>query len=129
MIKDIYEISKLRIVLYMYNFNHGVDGFYGYNTFVNQIFELGDGTLTDIFKDKYIDGLYTDGNMPDFSFNNGNIIDRRLFTNEELEKGLVTWERLLQIYQKLNSKYFSLDDIEYDNIVNARFIFRRGRKL
>ena len=129
MIKDIYEISKLRIVLYMYNFNHGVDGFYGYNTFVNQIFELGDGTLTDIFKDKYIDGLYTDGNMPDFSLNNGNIIDRRLFTNEELEKGLVTWERLLQIYQKLNSKYFSLDDIEYDNIVNARFIFRRGRKL
>lgn len=129
MIKDIYEISKLRIVLYMYNFNHGVDGFYGYNTFVNQIFELGDGTLTDIFKDKYIDGLYTDGNMPDFSFNNGNIIDRRLFTNEELEKGLVTWERLLQIYQKLNSKYFSLDDIEYDNIVNARFVFRRGRKL
>ena len=98
MIKDIYEISKLRIVLYMYNFNHGVDGFYGYNTFVNQIFELGDGTLTDIFKDKYIDGLYNDGNMPDFSFNNGNIIDRRLFTNEELEKGLVTWERLLQIY-------------------------------
>ena len=129
MIKDIYEISKLRIVLYMYNFNHGVDGFYGYNTFVNQIFELGDGTLTDIFKDKYIDGLYTDGNMPDFSFNNGNIIDRRLFTNEELEKGLVTWERLLQIYQKLNSKYFSLDDIEYDNIVNARFVFRRERKL
>lgn len=129
MIKDIYEISKLRIVLYMYNFNHGVDGFYGYNTFVNQIFELGDGTLTDIFKDKYIDGLYNDGNMPDFSFNNGNIIDRRLFTNEELEKGLVTWERLLQIYQKLNSKYFSLDDIEYDNIVNARFVFRRGRKL
>ena len=113
----------------MYNFNHGVDGFYGYNTFVNQIFELGDGTLTDIFKDKYIDGLYNDGNMPDFSFNNGNIIDRRLFTNEELEKGLVTWERLLQIYQKLNSKYFSLDDIEYDNIVNARFVFRRGRKL
>ena len=129
MIKDIYEISKLRIVLYMYNFNHGVDGFYGYNTFVNQIFELGDGTLTDIFKDKYIDGLYNDGNMPDFSFNNGNIIDRRLFTNEELEKGLVTWERLLQIYQKLNSKYFSLDDIEYDNIVNARFVFRRERKL
>lgn len=129
MIKDIYEISKLRIVLYMYNFNHGVDGFYGYNTFVNQIFELGDGTLTDIFKDKYIDGLYNDGNMPDFSFDNGNIIDRRLFTNEELEKGLVTWERLLQIYQKLNSKYFSLDDIEYDNIVNARFVFRRGRKL
>ena len=129
MIKDIYEISKLRIVLYMYNFNHGVDGFYGYDTFVNQIFELGDGTLTDIFKDKYIDGLYNDGNMPDFSFNNGNIIDRRLFTNEELEKGLVTWERLLQIYQKLNSKYFSMDDIEYDNIVNARFVFRRGRKL
>lgn len=129
MIKDIYEINKLRIVLYMYNFTHGVDGFYGYNTFINQIFELDGSTLTDIFQDKYINGIYLDGKLPNFNFNNENVIDKRLFTEKELEKGLVSGERLLQIYQKLNSNYFSLDDAEYDNVVNARFVLRRGRKV
>ena len=129
MIKDIYEIRKLRIVLYMYNFTHGVDGFYGYNTFINQIFEVDNGTLTDIFQDKYIEGIYDNGKMPDFSFNNGNLIDKKLFTKDELEKGLVSSDRLLEIYQQLNPKYFSLNDVKYDNVINARFVLRRGKKV
>ena len=107
-----YEIDKLFVVLFQYT-DYEVDGYYDYNVFVKQIMCVDNGIVVDIFKDKYIKGLYDDGEMPEFYYSPFNYISKSLFNKKEIERGLVSEEKLLEIYCALNPKF-----INYDNIIN-----------
>ena len=126
-----YEISNIKIIYFQKPSLSDIDGYYGIDSVVKQLFYVKDGTLIDIFKDKYIDGIYQNGKMPAFNYNPVNYISTSLFNNKELKSGLISEDRLLEIYCYFNSLHISYDEIignNVDNVVDIRKYVKTRRK-
>ena len=125
-----YDIDKIRCIQFGYMRYGDVDGCYENNVFVKQIFYYDNGTLTDIFKDTYIPGIYENGEMPVFHYDSNNRLYPRDLTDIERQSGKISEERLLEIYCKFNSKYidYSMIDAMDSGKITTFGINRFGRR-
>lgn len=124
-----YEIDKITVVLFFPCFEvTSVYDYYESNMFVRQFIYEDNGCLVDIFKDKYIDSIYNNGRMPSFNYNNSNKLREELFTKEELRSGMVSYDRLLEIYCIYNSSFITYDDaLRQDEFRSNKSIFDISR--
>ena len=106
-----YDIDKIKVVFYRQPFLFtSVDGYYDSVGYIRQFVYVNDGYIEDIFKEKYIAGLYADGQIPEFYYNPINYLDLKYFNESELKSGKVSERRLLEIYCQCNSKFITYDD-------------------
>lgn len=124
-----YEIDKIAVVLFLPCFEViSVYDYYESNMFVRQFIYEDNGCLIDIFKDKYIASIYDNGRMPSFNYNSSNKLRKELFTEEELRSGMVSYDRLLEIYCIYNSSFITYDDaLRQDEFRSNKFIFDISR--
>ena len=120
-VDNVYDINKIKIVFFKIVYNGSIDGYYGTVGIVKQLFYADNGCLIDIFKDKYIDGIYKDNEIPSFNYNPVNCVDIRMFSDNELKSGFISERRLLEIYCNLNSNYISYDSLSltHKHFINA----------
>lgn len=104
-----YEIKKIKVVLFR-PFINSSDYFGNGEVYVKQFMYVDGNKITDIFSEKYIAGLYCDGEMPEFYYNSINGLSDKYFDLKELDSGVVGEERLLQIYCICNSNFISYED-------------------
>lgn len=104
-----YEIKKIKVVLFR-PFVNSVDSFGNSEFFVKQFMYVDGGNIKDIFGEKYIAGLYYNGEMPEFYYNSINYLNSNYFNEKELMSGVISEERLLEIYCIYNSNFISYDD-------------------
>mgnify|MGYP007101933454 CR=1 FL=1 len=123
-----YEISKVKIVLFNITSTNSVDGYYGNLGIVKQLFYVNSGTLTDIFKNRYIKDIYSNDKLPGFNYNPVNYISTSFFNDKELKSGLISEERLLEIYCELNSNYINYNKINSNNIISINDYIEKKRK-
>lgn len=124
-----YEIDKITVVLFFPCFEvTSVYDYYESNMFVRQFIYEDNGCLVDIFNDKYIDSIYNNGRMPSFNYNSSNKLREELFTKEELRSGMVSYDRLLEIYCIYNSSFITYDDaLRQDEFRSNKSIFDISR--
>lgn len=124
-----YEIDKITVVLFFPCFEvTSVYDYYESNMFIRQFIYEDNGCLVDIFKDKYIDSIYNNGRMPSFNYNSSNKLREELFTKEELRSGMVSYDRLLEIYCIYNFSFITYDDaLRQDEFRSNKSIFDISR--
>lgn len=111
MIEKFYDIDKIKTVFYRQQIPCDlVDGYYDNVGYIKQFVYVEKGSIIDIFGDKYLAGLYVDGQMPEFYYNPVNYLETRYFNADELKSGKVSEIRLLEIYCQCNSKYLTFED-------------------
>jgi hypothetical protein len=104
-----YDIKKIKIVLYRPPVLYALINEYE-NSAVKQLVYVDGGSIIDIFGEKYISGLYYDGNMPAFYYDPVNYLHHKYFTDFELKKGIVSEKRLLEIYCELNNNFIKHEE-------------------
>lgn len=107
--EKVYEIKKIKVVLFR-PFIMPSDYFGDVGVYVKQFMYVDGNKITDIFGDKYISGLYCDGEIPEFYYNFVNSLGLQHFNLKELNSGVVSEARLLQIYCIYNSDFISYED-------------------
>ncbi len=124
-----YEIDKIVVVLFLPCFKvTSVYDYYESNMFVRQFIYEDNGCLIDIFRDKYIASIYNNGRMPSFNYNSSNKLRKELFTKEELRSGMVSYDRLLEIYCIYNSSFITYNDaLRQDEFRSNKSIFDISR--
>jgi hypothetical protein len=124
-----YEIDKIAVVLFLPCFEvTSVYDYYESNMFVRQFIYEDNGCLIDIFRDKYIASIYNNGRMPSFNYNSSNKLRKELFTKEELRSGMVSYDRLLEIYCIYNFSFITYNDaLRQDEFRSNKSIFDISR--
>lgn len=124
-----YEIDKIVVVLFLPCFKvTSVYDYYESNMFVRQFIYEDNGCLIDIFRDKYIASIYNNGRMPSFNYNSSNKLRKELFTKEELRSGMVSYDRLLEIYCIYNFSFITYNDaLRQDEFRSNKSIFDISR--
>ncbi len=124
-----YEIDKIAVVLFLPCFKvTSVYDYYESNMFVRQFIYEDNGCLIDIFRDKYIASIYNNGRMPSFNYNSSNKLRKELFTKEELRSGMVSYDRLLEIYCIYNFSFITYNDaLRQDEFRSNKSIFDISR--
>ena len=124
-----YEINKIKIIsLQLSKEDSKDDGYYGKLPTIKQIFYVNGKSIIDIFGEKYIKGIYHNGQLPEFYYNPVNYISTGQFNDKELKSGLISEERLLEIYYKLNSSYINYNEIKNNNVIYFSNYTRKKRK-
>lgn len=124
-----YEIDKIAVVLFLPCFEvTSVYDYYESNMFVRQFIYEDNGCLIDIFRDKYIASIYNNGRIPSFNYNSSNKLRKELFTKEELRSGMVSYDRLLEIYCIYNFSFITYNDaLRQDEFRSNKSIFDISR--